>query len=77
MKEWTIKIRIVDIMGSRPMETIERTDAVGMETVLLLLQAAPGRFEYNGYSAWCGKPCVDPIRQQIVYNVELYGEIES
>lgn len=77
MSKWTTKIRIVDCMGSRPREEIERFDETDVATLLVLLQAAPGQFEYDGYQAYCQRPMIDPIRQQIVYNVELYGKSDT
>lgn len=76
MSAWTTRIRIVDCMGSRPTEIIERTDETDAQTLLVLLQAAPGMFEYDGYQAYCQRPMIDPIRRQIVYNVELYGKVD-
>ncbi len=75
-QHWTTKIRIVDCMGSRPLEIIERFEETDKETLLILLQASPGMFEYDGYQAYCQRPLIDPIRQQIVYNVELWGKNE-
>lgn len=76
-QHWTTKIRVTDAMGSRPLEIIERFDDTDTQTLLILLQASPGMFEYDGYSAYCGRPTIDPIRQQIVYNVELYGKVDA
>lgn len=75
--KWTTRIRIIDVMGSRPTEALERVEETDASTLLVLLQAAPGMFEYDGYSAYCSKPMIDPIRQQIVYNVELYGKVDA
>ncbi len=70
--KWTVEIVIVDCMGNRPREVIERTDDEDTEMVFKLCQVNPGSIEYDGRNALVHKPIADPIHRRLRYVVELY-----
>lgn len=77
MSKWTVRIIIVDALGKRPKEVIERFDDEDAEMVLKLCQVDGGQIEYDGYNACVYKPIADPIKRLLTYRVELYGKVDQ
>lgn len=77
MSKWTTKIRVIDSMGRRPPEIIERFDDEDTETMLKICQIHGGSFIYEGYQACSNRPCINPITREIWYVVELFGKADE
>lgn len=77
MSKWTTEIRILDTSGRRPAERVTRFDDEDTETVLKLCQISGGQFIYQGYNAYCNRPCIDPIERKIWYTVELFEKVSE
>jgi predicted neuraminidase len=72
MNPWTVRIRFYDVHGSKKFPDIVREDEM-TENLLVALCKVKAKFVYEDMDAWSSEPVVDPIKRELIYNVELYG----